>query len=322
LPSNPKHLFTDTVAGCPLIDLSVYAAGVAHHHAVNHGCGFNGKSFNCDFWNLTRACDGSAAGVPGSEAMIAVCDKLCDLVDGCDGSMLDLSHDENSGLCTLHAGTPVLTEACFFYSSAGGIIDDEASCAVPSAGLPGRDPTTKPKYSRKFTVETSEPNRNANAGAWTAKKGKKGRQAGNLGLVMSDGACVRAPEPVRDTGVQPVGKNKNGRKKTKTKFKKTKSKGKGLDDGNRKHNQGKSGGNNGDAGAETMFGTTGSRYIVVGVAVAAVLLALGFVVALTHRAKRITAKQQEIAFNEKADSEWIGSSSRRASDAVSANSTV
>ena len=126
--SNPRYLFTDAIAGCPLIDTSVYA-GVTHHLAGGHGCGFNGKSFNCDFWNLTRACDGSAAGEPGSVAMIEVCDELCDLVNGCDGSMLDHSYDEYSGLCTLHTGVPMLSEACFFYSGAGGVTN-EASCAA------------------------------------------------------------------------------------------------------------------------------------------------------------------------------------------------
>ena len=99
-----------------------------------------------------------------------------------------------------------------------------------------------------------------------------------------------------------MGKNKgkNGRKK----------KSKRLGNGKNKHNKGKNKINNGngDAGAETIFGTTGSRDIVVGVAVAAILLALGFVVVLAYRAKKVAAKQQEIAFNEKADSEWIGSS--------------
>ena len=56
---------------------------------------------------------------------------------GCDGSMLDHSYDESSGLCTLHTGTPVLTEACFFYSSADGIID-EANCAASPARVPER----------------------------------------------------------------------------------------------------------------------------------------------------------------------------------------
>ena len=232
--------------------------------------------------------------MPGSEAMIAVCDQLCDLVDGCDGSMLDHSHDVNSGLCTLHTGTPVLTEACFFHSSAGGIITDEASCAVPSAGLPGRDATKVTKFSRKFTVDTSEPNRNTNAGALMSKTGKKGKApAGNVAHITGDGACVRDTlgGTLGDTGVHPTGKTKNGWKK------KSKRLGMGMGMGMGKHNKGKDKDTiNNDHGAKTVASaTTGARDIVVGFSVAAVLITAGLgalACSVTRRAKGVAASQK------------------------------
>ena len=268
MPSDPTYLFTDTITGCPLIDDSIYP-GIAKRKKQKkqekqkkqkkkdmHGCGFNGKSFNCDFWNLTEACSGSAAGEPGSEAMIAVCDKLCDLVDGCDGSMLDHSFDENSGLCTLHTGTPVLTEACFFYSSAFDITN-EASCAATSA-------IAAPKDAQMFAVD---------GGA--GRMGILGKQGGTPG----DGACERdTPRGSRKTHAKVHAKN------TDTTAKKTKKSTPKRKDKKSRDSKEKSKGSNGDAGAAgaaPAFRTTASREFVVGVAVAAmVLLTLGLGMAL------------------------------------------
>ena len=128
--------FDSTITGCPLIDDAV-VRGANRHRNDSQGCGFNGKNFNCDHWNLTLACNGSPAGEPGSDAMVAVCSHLCDLVEGCDGYMLDHSYDEHSGLCTLHAGLPMFTESCFFYSGASGITTT-AECSALSCKICGR----------------------------------------------------------------------------------------------------------------------------------------------------------------------------------------
>ena len=178
--SNPRYHFADTIAGCPLIDTSVYA-GVTHDLAGRHGCGFNGKSFNCDFWNLTRACDGAAAGEPGSAAMIAVCDALCDLVDGCDGAMLDHSYGEHSGLCTLHAGSPMLSEACFFYSSAGGVTDEAACAEARGCEICSRE-SKKQLSELSFQFESDDGN--------SATLSAQGAMASNGGVVV-DGGSIR-----------------------------------------------------------------------------------------------------------------------------------
>ena len=273
--SVPIHQFTDTIVGCPLIDASVYA-GVGHRYARNHGCGFNGRTFNCDFWNLTRACDGSAAGTPGSEAMIAVCDALCDRVDGCDGSMLDHSYDESSGLCTLHTGIPVLAEACFFYSSADGITD-QADCASSSdSALPGSDASSNGpnpkgfklpgngadrKGFKTFAVETSAPNRHGSAHS------------------PGDGVCEREPPhggKTKKTGGKTGGKKAHQKTKDEGKsMGKSMGMGKSMD---------KSNGSEGDANIEVA--SAEKKDLVVGLVAAVVLLTFGFGVALYYALPR------------------------------------
>ena len=287
LPAVPIHLFTNTIAGCPQIDSSVYAGAGQHpRHAHDHACGFNGRTFNCDFWNLTRACAGSEAGEAGSEAMIAVCDELCDQVGRCDGSMLDHSYDENSGLCTLHTGTPTLTEACFFYSSANSIID-EANCAASYGGGLSYNPFGKYAGGVRY----------GDGGAiW--KGGKTKGNGGYSGHSPGDGACERGDTPHGKTH----GKNKhaNGRKK--------KKKNKYTNGGKKKKSKGKSKSDytSADAGAVDKIGIGGTVIVVAGgtvVLIVAVLAIVWFKKQLAMRAANLRQDNlsQDVIINPTSD---------------------
>ena len=130
--------FSVNIDDCPDLDASVYLGD------SGRSCGYNKGSFVCDYWNLTQACVGPAATL-GSEAMISVCQTLCDEVPGCTGSNLDTSYDVYSGLCTLHSGTIYLTKQCFHFGTSV-TVSDVNECA--SGGTP------KKKKSGKLNVKT------------------------------------------------------------------------------------------------------------------------------------------------------------------------
>ena len=117
LEGQHRSAATSRLHACPRLDDSV-------SRGLNKpDCGLQPEGqYHCDFWNLTKACDGPAA-VAGSLEMAGICSALCDSQPACTAYMVDRSSEMDSGLCFLMQGSPVLTKQCFYQSGRTGDVD-------------------------------------------------------------------------------------------------------------------------------------------------------------------------------------------------------